>query len=65
MQDSDVLGEDGFYVQEYTIHICKPIYPDKNLSTGENVDIMMRKNAEVWKDVYENFYGVKLRYAEE
>ena len=28
MEDSDILGDDGFYVQEYTIHIAEPIYPD-------------------------------------
>ena len=32
MTDSDILGPDGFYVQEYTIHILKPIYPQENLS---------------------------------
>lgn len=25
VEDSDILGNDGFYVQEYTIHIGKPI----------------------------------------
>ena len=31
MQDSDVLGDDGYYVQEYTIHISEPIYPEKDV----------------------------------
>ena len=25
MEDSDVLDDDGFYVQEYTVHFCEPI----------------------------------------
>ena len=28
MKDSDVKGDDGYYFQEYTIHISPPIYPD-------------------------------------
>lgn len=32
VEDSDILGNDGFYVQEYTIHIGKPNYPDPNNS---------------------------------
>ena len=32
MEDSDVLDNDGFFVQAYTIHILPPIYPDPSLS---------------------------------
>lgn len=63
MEDSDILGEDGFYVQEYTIHIGEPIYPDKNKSRAENVEEMRQKNADLWKKIYEENYKEELRYS--
>lgn len=62
MKDSDVMGEDGFYVQEYTIHISPPIYPDKSLSRREQADKMMLKNYELWKEIYETEYHIPLSY---
>lgn len=62
MEDSDILGEDGFYVQEYTIHIAQAIYPDETLSRAGNVENMRRKNFEVWKEIYEKTYGEELVY---
>ena len=62
MTDSDIIGEDGFPVKEYYVHIEEPIYPDKELSEKENVQIMKDKNFEVWKNVYEEFYGIPLEY---
>ncbi|MCQ2523408.1 MAG: 1-acyl-sn-glycerol-3-phosphate acyltransferase [Lachnospiraceae bacterium] len=62
MQDSDVPGEGGFMVQEYTIHIGKPIYPIQGKSKAENVKYMMEENFKVWKNIYEKTYGVKLEY---
>ena len=63
MQDSDVLCEDGFYVQEYTVHIGKPIYPDPDSAVGENAERMKDENYLLWKDIYENNYGIPLVYA--
>lgn len=63
MEDSDILGEDGFYVQEYTIHIGEPIYPDKNKSRAENVEEMRQKNADLWKKIYEENYKEELKYS--
>lgn len=62
MKDSDIIGEDGFPVQEYYIHIEKAIYPDLSLSEKENVKLLKNKNYEVWKNVYEEFYGEPLTY---
>jgi len=62
MMDSDVMGEDGFYVQEYTIHIEAPIYPDDSLRYGVKVEKMLEQNAEVWKQVYEKEYQMPLEY---
>lgn len=62
MQDSDIIGDDGFPVQEYIVNIEEPIYPDENLSEKENTNIMRDKNFEVWKNVYERFYKIPLQY---
>mgnify|MGYP004455332123 CR=1 FL=1 len=62
MEDSDIIGEDGFLVQEYTVNIEKPIYPDENLTEKENTEAMKEKNYEVWKNIYEDFYKMPLEY---
>lgn len=63
MEDSNVLDDDGFYVQEYTVHFCEPIYPDPNMKRAQNACEMRDKNYEAWKSVYEQTYGEKLTYS--
>lgn len=65
MEDSNIIGEDGFPVQEYIINIGEPIYPNDTLSDRENTEMMKEKNFEVWKNVYEEFYGIPLEYTTE
>lgn len=62
MQDSDIIDSDGFPVQEYIVNIAEPIYPEENLSQRENIENMLNKNFEVWKNIYEDFYGMPLEY---
>lgn len=62
MEDSDVVGADGFNIQEYTVNIEEPIYPDENLSEKENATNMKNENYKIWKNIYENFYQVPLEY---
>lgn len=62
MEDSDIIGDDGEPVQEYTVNIAKPIYPDENLSIKENTEKMREENAKVWKEIYEDFYKIPLEY---
>ena len=62
MEDSKLIGEDGFNIQEYTINVEEPIYPDEKLTEKENTEIMKQKNFETWKNVYEKFYGIPLKY---
>ena len=62
MEDSELIGEDGFPIQEYTVNIGEPIYPDSKLSEKENIDAMRDANFNVWKKTYEDFYGVQLEY---
>ena len=62
MRESDKIGEDGFPVMEYYIHIEKPIFPDENISHKENIKLMKKRNFEVWKNIYEEFYEIPLEY---
>ena len=63
MEDSDVLDPDGFFVQEYTLHVLPPIYPDPKLSYAEAKQDMKQKNYAAWVKTYEDFYGKPLTYA--
>lgn len=65
MEDSSVIGPDGFPVQEYTVHILKPIYPDESLSVKQNARMMADRNYEAWKELYESVYGIPLVYGED
>ena len=62
MQDSDIIGDDGFPVQKYIVNISEAIYPDANLSVRENKEQMRDKNFEIWKNIYEDFYKIPLTY---
>lgn len=62
MEDSNIIGEDGFAVQEYTINIEKPIYPDESLTLKDNAEMMKERNYQIWKEIYEDFYKIPLEY---
>lgn len=62
MKDSDIMGDDGFYVQEYTIHIGAPIYPDSEKTYAKRVSDMMEQNAALWQQIYESEYQMPLAY---
>ena len=62
MEDSDKIDGEGYPIQEYTVNIAEPIYPDENLSSRENMEMMLNKNFEIWKNIYEDFYGIPLVY---
>ena len=65
MEDSDIIGNDGFPVQQYTINIKEPIFPEDNLSEGLNAKALKEKNFQTWKNVYEEFYKIPLEYTTE
>ncbi len=65
MKDSDKIGDDGYPVQEYTINIEKPIYPDAQLGHKDRLNRMLEENARVWKEIYECDYNMQLSYATE
>jgi 1-acyl-sn-glycerol-3-phosphate acyltransferase len=62
MKDTDIIGEGGFFVQEYMVHVSEPIYPDPSLSYKKQVEAMKAKNCEVWKEIYEREYQMPLVY---
>ena len=62
MEDTDVMDADGYPVQAYTVHVAPAIYPDDSKNKAENTMLMMQKNYEVWKEIYEETYGVPLTY---
>ena len=57
-----MLDLDGFFVQEYTVNFCEPVYPDPDKRRAQNVKEMLDKNYEAWKEVYEKTYNKKLTY---
>ena len=65
MEDSDRFGRDGFPIQEYTVFINEPIFPQSGLSEREQESDMRDRNYELWKKIYEEFYGVPLMYTTE
>ncbi len=65
MQDSDREDGNGFPIQEYTVHIHPAIYPDPTLSLRENSAAMRERNEQLWKETYEQVYGIPLTYAQE
>ncbi len=62
MNDSDLIGGDGFPVQEYTVNFLTPIYPDSSKSLKQNIEEMKEKNYKSWVKCYEDFYKMPLTY---
>lgn len=62
MEDSSRIGQDGFPIQEYTVFISEPIYPKEGLTEREKAADMRDRNYEIWKKIYEEFYGIPLEY---
>ena len=62
MKDSEQLDDTGFPIQEYTIHIPEPIYPDHSLSYRDRIEDLMQRNSDIWREIYEREYQTKLQY---
>lgn len=62
MEDSEIIGDDGFPIQEYIINIDEPIYPKNDLTERENVELMNEKNYTTWVRIYEDYYKIPLEY---
>lgn len=61
-EDSSDIGPDGFPIQEMTIFVLDPIYPNTEQHPITASKDMMEANYAAWKKTYEDFYGVKLEY---
>lgn len=64
MEDGTTLDGDGFFVQEYTMHVLPAIYPDKSLPMAKAKKKMMEENYALWVKTYEDFYKKPLVYSE-
>lgn len=64
-EETDRLGDDGFPILAYTVHILPAIRYDDSLNARENARVMAEKNYAAWKAVYESVYGVPLTYTTE
>lgn len=62
MADSDIIGGDGFPVQEYTPHLGAPIWPDETLSRPAAREQLRQKTEDFCRETYEAVYGMPLRY---
>ena len=62
MKDSEQLDDTGFPIQEYTIHIPEPFYPDHSLSYRDRIEDLMHRNSDIWREIYEREYQTKLSY---
>lgn len=60
MENTDVIEDNGFYKQRYTLHVMPPIYPDPSLTVRENRDEMRKKDLELKRKCYEDNYGIPL-----
>ena len=62
MQDTEEDDNEQFVKLDYTIHILKPIYPDRKKSHKENSKIMAEQDYRERVEAYEQAYGKKLDY---
>ena len=59
-EDSDIMCEDGFYVQEYTLHIMPPVYPKEEFTAKDNAAYMLETSYNLFKSKYAEAYGEEL-----
>lgn len=62
MIDTDEEENGEFNKVKYILHILQPIYPDKDKTLKENSKIMMEKDYNQKKEVYEKIYNKNLDY---
>lgn len=64
MEDTEKLDAGGFNIQAYTIWFMPPIYPKEELSDKENTEYLKESNYNCWKTLYEEVYGIPLKYGD-
>lgn len=56
IQNTDAIGEDGFYISKYKLHVLTPIYPDKSKNLKERKEDMMKRDYQTRIKKYEEVY---------
>ena len=64
-EDTDKKDAAGFPILAYTVHILPAIKPDPEKNIRVNTEEMCAKNYALWKEVYEETYGIPLTYETE
>ena len=62
LNDDARVGEDGFPIQHYTVHVGSPVYPDRSLSKQASRERMRNATFSFMKETYERVYGIPLEY---
>lgn len=62
MHNTDKIGNDGFYVQKYILHIMPPLYPDNTKDFKSEKEELRKKDYELKVAKYEEVYNKKLDY---
>ena len=62
MTDDARLDSDGYPIQRLTLHVMKPIYPDKTLGDKLGAQQMCDEAYAACKAKYEEVYGIPLEY---
>ena len=59
MQNTDKIGDDGFYVQRYILHVMKPLYPDTSFDFKAQKEDLRKRDYDLKVAKYEEVYGKK------
>ena len=59
MQNTDKIGDDGFYIQRYVLHVMKPLYPDTSLDFKAQKEDLRKRDYDLKVAKYEKVYKEK------
>ena len=62
MNNTDKIANNGFYIQKYTLHVMKPLYPDPSKDFKSQKEELRKKDYELKVAKYEEVYNKKLDY---
>ncbi len=65
MEDTEKKNADGGAVQAYTVHILPVLHPEPDKKVRENSELLCRRTYALWKETYEQVYGIPLTYLTE
>jgi hypothetical protein len=63
--DKEKVDENGYPLQHHTLHIMPAVYPDLALGEKECAQKMLDEAFALFKNKYEEVYGVPLEYLSE